>query len=199
VVRSVAILIVVAWSGVCAAEVLNPGFETTYAGLPMPRPLPTFWSRIDHPSFNSYCTNMWSTEGRLGVGMFNRIGKAVSRGNSQGFYQFVDVTGIGSIEFDARLMALPVGAGPFAHFEACFLVDGVVLWSRNADGVYCDQQVDVSNLAGWRRIDFRTTAVDAGTFGAAYWTVWDNLRLIEKPKIHPGCHQSRSGHLEPQE
>jgi hypothetical protein len=115
--------------------------------------------------------------------MFNRIGKAVNAGNCQSFYQFVDLTGIGSIEFDARLMALPGGA--FAHFEASVLVDGVVLWSRNTDGVYRDQQIDVPNLAGWHRVEFRNMAVDAGVFGTAYWTVWDNLRLIEGLKAIP--------------
>lgn len=181
--RSLVILIILVWSGACAAEVLNPGFETTYAGLPYPRPLPQFWTRIDHPSFNSYCASLWYTEGQLSVAMFNRIGRAVNSGDFQGFYQLVDLTGIGSIEFDARLSARPEGA--FEHFEASLLVDGVVLWSRNADGVYLNQQVDVSSLGGWRRVEIRNTAVDANSYGAAYWTEWDNVRLAEGPKTVP--------------
>lgn len=195
VVRSLVILIVLAGSGVCAAEVLNPGFETTYAGLPWPRPLPQFWTRIDHPSFNSYCTNLWRTEGQVSVGMFNRIGKAVNPGNSQGFYQFVDLTGIGSIQFDVHLTARP--AGVFEHFQASFLVDGAVRWSQNVDGTYHDQQVDVSNLAGWHRIEIRNTAVDAGMYAAACWTEWDNLRLIQAPTSIPAVIRLDPGILNP--
>jgi hypothetical protein len=127
--------------------------------------------------------------------MFNRIGKAVNPGNCQGFYQFVDLTGISSIEFDVRLTARPQGV--FAHLEAAFLVDGVVLWSRSADGVYRDQQVDVPNLAGWHRIEFRNTAVEAGTFGVAYWTEWDNFRLIRGPTAIPAVINLAPGILNP--
>ncbi len=194
-VRSLSILIVLVGSTVCAADVLNPSFETTYAGLPWPRPLPQFWSRIDHSSFNSYCTNQWATEGQYSVAMFNKIGRPVSPGNSQGFYQFVDLTGIGSIEFDVCLTAQPQGA--FAHFEASLQVDGVVLWSRSTEGVYRDQQVNVSNLAGWHRLEIRNTAVDAGTFGAAYWTDWDNVRLVQGPTIIPAVINLDPGILNP--
>jgi hypothetical protein len=127
--------------------------------------------------------------------MFSRIGRTVARGNSQGFYQIVDLTGIASIEFDVRLTARPQGL--FEHFEASFLVDGAVLWSRNADGAYLDQKVDVSNLAGWRRIEFRNKAIDAGTFGVAYWTEWDNVRLVEKPKTIPALISLQPGILNP--
>lgn len=193
VIRLLGILIVLVWSGVCAADVLNPGFEMTknVGG----RLLPQGWANIDHPSFNSYCKNLWYTEGLQSAGMFNRIGRPVKPGDRQSFYQFVDLTGIGSIEFDVHLIARPQGL--FEHFEASFLVDGVVLWSRSADGVYRDQEVDVSNLAGWHRIEFRNTAVEAGTFGAAYWTEWDNFRLIEGPKAIPAVIDLNPGILNP--
>jgi hypothetical protein len=127
--------------------------------------------------------------------MFSRIGRAVARGNSQGFYQFIDLTGIGSIKFDVNLEARP--AVLFEHFEAVFLVDGVVRWSRSAGGIYRDQEVDVSNLAGWHRVEFRNRAVDAGTFGAAYWTEWDNLRLVEGLKAIPAVISLDPGILNP--
>jgi len=175
-------LIVLVWSGVCAADVLNGSFETTYNGLPSPRLLPASWPHIDHLSFNSYCTKMWSTDGEFSAALFSRL-SSVSRsysfkiGDYQNFMQVVDLTGIGSIVFDARLAALPSGA--FEHFEASFLVDGVPLWKQTGDGVYTDQKVNVSHLAGWHRIEIRNMALDSGTFDTAYWTLWDNVRLVE--------------------
>ena len=181
--RFAAMLLVLAWSGVCAADILNPGFETTYAGLPWPRPLPLYWARVDHPSFNSYCSNLWSTDGARSAALFSRIGKTVSPGNYQSFHQYVNLTGIGSIEFDVRLSARP--AGRFEHFEAVLLIDGVPCWNRSADGLYRDQQVNVASLAGWHRLEIRNRAVEAGVFGAAYWTEWDNLRLVKGPPVIP--------------
>jgi hypothetical protein len=175
-----AVAIILAWSSVCAAGVLNPSFETYYMGLPWPRQLPQNWYHADHPSFNSYCTNTWSTEGGLSAGLFSRLGKPVSAGNYENFYQFVDFTGIGSIVFDVRLVALPAGA--FEHFQASLLVDGATLWSRNASGIYTNQQVNVGKMAGWHRIEMRLSALDTGQFPLAYWTQWDNLRLVEGPK-----------------
>jgi hypothetical protein len=171
------ILTLLMWSGVYAAEVQNSSFETTYMGTPFPRLLPQGWWHVDHASFNSYCTSQWSTNGTLSAALLSRIGRAVSRGNYQSFYQYVDLTGIGTIEFDVRMAAVPEGA--FEHFEASFLVDGVPLWSQDAAGVYLDQKASVAGMAGWHRIEMRNTAVDAGTFSASYSTQWDNVRLIE--------------------
>jgi hypothetical protein len=174
-----AVGIILAWSSVCTAAIPNPSFETTYAGLPWPRPLPQNWWHIDHPSFNSYCTNMWATDGGLSAGMFSRIGKSVAPGNYQSFYQFVNLTGIRSIVFDVRLAAYP--AGTFAHFEASVLVDSVPLWTKSDGGVYLNQQVDVGAMANWHRLEIRVKAQDSGSFPLAYWTQWDNLRLVEGP------------------
>lgn len=184
-VRSLVIPIILVWSGACAADILNPGFEMIDVNKQRVtgRALPLSWTNSDHSSFNSYCTNWWSTAGQLSAAMYSRIGKYVVPGNSQGFYQIADLTGMGSIKFDVNLEARPEGS--FGHFEAVLLVGGVVRWSRNAGGVYRDQVVDIANLAGWQRIEFRLRALEAGTFGTAYWTEWDNFRLIEKPKIIP--------------
>ncbi len=192
-VRSLVIPIVLVWSGVCAADIVNPSFETTryLSG----RVLPLSWTPTDNLSFNSYCTNLWCSAGQLSVAMFNRIGRTVAPGSSQGFYQFVDLTGMGRIKFDINLEARPQGL--FEHFDAVLLVDGVVLWSRSTGGIYRDQEVDVSNLTGWHRIDLRNRAIDAGAFGSAYWTEWDNLRLIEKPKIIPAVISLDPGILNP--
>jgi len=178
-----AALMIVVWSGACPAEVLNPSFETTYLGTPYPRLLPQCWMHADHPSFNSYCTKLWSTDGGSSAALVSLIGKTFSPGNRETFYQIVDLTGIGSIEFDVSLAVYP--AGVFDHFEAAFLVDGVPLWSQTAGGVYRDQQVNVAALRGWHRIEMRSLALDAGAFSVAYWTQWDNLRLVQGPTTVP--------------
>jgi hypothetical protein len=177
VIRSLVLATILVGSSVCVADPLNPSFETTYMGTPWPRPLPSYWGHMDHPSFNSYCTDVWSTDGAQSAAMFNRIGKTVAPGNYQSFNQYVDLTGVGSIEFDVCLTARPEGT--FAHFEASFRVDGVPLWSSRTHGVHRDQRVDVSKLAGWHRLEIRSTAVEAGTFMTAYWTEWDNLRMVQ--------------------
>jgi hypothetical protein len=111
--------------------------------------------------------------------MFSRINKTFMPGNYQSFHQFVDLTGISSVEFDVRLAAYP--SGTFGHFEAVFLVDGTPLWSQKEGGVYLNQQVNVGNKPGWHRIELRLRALENGPYNLAYWTQWDNLRLIEGP------------------
>ncbi len=174
-----AVGIILAWSSVCTAAILNPSLETTYSGTPYPRPLPQNWWHTDNPSFNSYCTSLWATQGTLSAGLFSRVGKSFVPGSYQSFYQFVDLTGIANIVFDARLAALP--AGPFEHFEASFLVEGVPLWTKSEAGVYLNQQVNVAGMASWHRVEFRVKARDSGPFPLAYWTQWDNFRLVEGP------------------
>jgi len=183
VVRLSAVLIVVVWSGVSAAEVFNPSFEVTYPVLGRARPVPQNWWRADHPSFTSYCTDLWSTDGALSAALLTRANKTVNRGNHQSFYQLVDLTGMSSIVFDVALTASPAGA--FEHFEASFLVDGVPVWSANEEGVYYDQEVSVLGLSDWHFLEMRLTALDAGAFTLTYWTLWDNIRLVEAPVAIP--------------
>jgi len=179
-------LFVLVGASVCPAQIQNPSFEMTYDGLPWPRPLPTGWGemRTDHPSFNSLCTDLWSTDGELSAGLHSRINFTVSRGNYQSFGQWVDLTDIGSIVFDVRLAAYP--AGEFANFEASLVVSipylgvpPVALWQQAVGGVYLNQQVDVSHLSGWYFLEIRNTAQVAGKFPLAYWTQWDNFRFAE--------------------
>jgi hypothetical protein len=165
---------------VCAAAVPNPSFETYYLGTPYPRQLPTSWWHTDHPSFNSKCTGQWSTDGILSAGLYSLVNKPINPGNFEGFHQFVDLSGIGSIVFDVRLAAYP--EGNFEHFTAMLLVDNEPMWSKTAGGVYLNQQVKVQNKTGYHRVELRITAADAGMFPLAYWTQWDNIRLIEAPK-----------------
>jgi hypothetical protein len=169
----IAMLILVG-AGVCPADIVNPSFESFFTILGRGL-MPEYWGRVDHPSFNSYCTNSWATEGTLSVGLFNKIGSTVSIGNYQGFNQWVDLTDKSSIEFDVRLVAIP--AGEFANFEASLLIGGAVVWRQTTGGVYLDQRVNVKALTGWHRLEIRNTALAPGAFSLAYWTQWDNLRL----------------------
>lgn len=206
----VMILILLMGSGVSAVEVLNPSFETTTGTYY--RPLPRNWFHLDEPSsFNSYCSNSWKTNGTLSAGLFSLMKKPVTRGKYQNFFQeSVDLTGIATIKFDVRLAVLPpppTYSGPFEHFEAFFLVDGVPLWSQRVGGVYLDQEVNVAGMGGSRTIDghtlyghkieMRITALDTGTFGAAYWTQWDNIRLIEGQPTIPAVVDLDPGTLNP--
>ncbi len=167
----------------CGADIVNPSFETTYPGLPWPRPLPAGWIRADNPSFNSYCTPVWHTDGAQAAGLFSRLGYSVYQDSYQGFHQWVDLTGVGSIEFDVRLAAYP--SGVFEHFQAEFLVGTEILWSETENGVHPNQKVNVSGKAGWHRIEIRIKALESGQFPLAYWTQWDNLRLVAGPATVP--------------
>jgi hypothetical protein len=126
--------------------------------------------------------------------------KPVTAGKHQSFFQeSVDLTGIATIKFDVRLVAFPDQTKPFAHFEASFLVDDVPLWKQTVGGTvggeYLDQEVNVAGLGSSRiidgyelyghKIEMRITALDSNDvgFNLAYWTQWDNLRLIEGPKV----------------
>jgi hypothetical protein len=172
--------IVLVWSSVCAAGVMNPSFETYYLGTPYPRQLPSNWWHTDHPSFNSKCTNQWITDGNFSAGLYSLVNKPISPGNFESFYQFVDLTGIGSIQFDVRLAAYP--SGVFEHFRAVLMVDGAPLWTQTQGGVYLNQQAKVQNLTGYHRMEMRVVALDGGAYPLAYWTQWDNIRLVEGPK-----------------
>ncbi len=164
-------------SGASAAMLLNPSFEATHHGIPYERLLPDNWRNQDGPSFYWYCYNLWHTDGTWSVALFSQKKLPITRGTYQSIFQedYVDLTGIGTIKFDVELTS----SVPFEHFEASFLVDRVPLWSQRVGGVYLDQEVNVAGMVGRHRIEMRITALDTGTFGATYWTVWDNLRLIE--------------------
>lgn len=175
-----AVLIVTVWSGVSSAQMLNPSFEETYEGLPAPRPLPLYWGKVEHPSFNSFCTDVWCTDGVRSAALVSRAGAAVNPGDYEAFRQVVDLTGVGCLVFDVALTGESGGA--FEHFEASLLIDGVPVWSADTQGIYTDQEVDVSSLAAdYHVIEMHITAAEAGTFDEAYWAMWDNLRLEEAP------------------
>lgn len=184
-----AVLIVAVCSGVGAAQVLNPSFETTFTILGRAQPLPQDWWRMDHSSFSSYGTDLWSTDGDLSAALLSRTGKPFRAGNYQSFFQWgVDLTGVNRIVFDVRLMA---SAGVFDHFEAAFLIDGDPVWWADAEGDYYDQQVSLAGLPEYwwgHFLEIRLTALDttdALGFSESYWAFWDNIRLVTGPTTIP--------------
>jgi hypothetical protein len=146
----------------------------------------------DYLFFDSYCVlyseeepDSWPTDGTVAACLLSRPGK-VFEGRYQSFWQFVDLTGMGVLVFDAMLEA---SSGPFAHFEASVLVDDVPLWSAVVEGVYLSQEIDLSNLPevyemyglpgpGWHIIELRLTALEDGEFAESYLVYWDNMVLL---------------------
>lgn len=191
----VAVLAALLWSGVCTAQITNPSFESTYAGLPYPRPLPSTWARVDDPSFNSYCAESWFTDGAVSACLYSLPEASFEPGQYQSFYQFVDLTGMGVLAFDAMLMADP--SGPFAYFEASVLVDDVPLWSAVVEGEYLGQEVDISGLSDWHMVELRLTALESGTFDGSYLAFWDNMMLLEGPKTIEAAIDLDPGTLNP--
>jgi hypothetical protein len=179
-------------SGVSVAGVRNPSFEeTTTVYWPVQRVLPASWGHVDEKvCFNSYCSQSWKTDGTWSAALFSLMNRSVTRDRFQSFSQSqVDLTGIGAIKFDVDLTVRPYG-GTFEHFRASFLVDGVPLWSQTVGGEYLDQEVNVAGLGAGpivngfptgHTIELRITALEDSAlgFGSAYWTLWDNIRLIE--------------------
>ncbi len=190
----VMLLILLMGSGVSAGVLPNPSFEARYSAPPYERP--QSWLREGDSCFSwrSYSNlngSGWSTDGTWSVAQFNLATTRVTGGQYQSLFQDmgVDLTGIGTIKFDAQLAVFPIGSpASFAHFEASFLVDRVPLWSQKVGGEYRDQEVSVAGLAGRHRIEMRVTAVDTSGstgFGRAYWVLWDNIRLIKGQVIVP--------------
>ncbi|MEN6423834.1 MAG: hypothetical protein ABFE13_00615 [Phycisphaerales bacterium] len=188
-----AVLIALLWSGVCAAqiptEIQNPSFEETYEGVPYD--LPSWWTLDGYSSFYSFSTDFWTdfwpTDGDLSVCVCSRGGIGILNGEYQGFYQIVDLTGVGGIIFDAMLLASDDGG--WAPFEASFVVtsleDGTsaTVWSKSAEDKYLDQVADVSAFTGPCLLELRlmSTANAVEGYNAEYAVFWDNFAFFEAP------------------
>jgi hypothetical protein len=184
-VRYLAVLALLLWPAVSAADFLNGSFEQSYSITPRPDSVAQYWRlrNADYTMFGSQVTSVWKTDGLRSVGLFSRYGRSFAAGNYQGIYQMVDLTGMAELVFDVRLASY--GSTTFAafdNFEAALLVDEVPLWRQTADGAYLDQHVDVSTLPGLHYVELRITAKTAGQFNVADWVQWDNLRMVKAPE-----------------
>jgi hypothetical protein len=171
-------------SSVFAAEIANPSFQITYEGTPEPRPLPENWECIDCFSFNSYCSDLWSTDGDLAACLFSLQDQDIYKDSYQSFWQWVDLTDVNGIVFDAMLQASD--GGTFGPFTASFIVTPVEtgiewpLWTQIDAGEYLDQVVDVSSFTGVCVIELRLTATEDCWFDdVQYAAFWDNLGFCE--------------------
>jgi hypothetical protein len=184
-VRYTILLALLLWPAVSAADFQNGGFEQYRSVTPYPDSVPLYWRLkiLNQTAFGSEVPTVWKTENQRCAGVFSRTSRPVTAGSYQGIWQDVDLTGIASIVFDARLAAYgSTTLTTFDNCEASLLVDDVPLWTRTADGTYLNQQVDVSRLPGLHRVELRNTARVTGQFDVAYWTQWDNLRLLKMPE-----------------
>lgn len=180
--RFLSLAVLLGATGLCHADILNPSFEQSYTQGTLQ--LPLHWNCNDHYAFGYYVSDSWSSDGTLSANIYSRISQIVQVGDYESLYQSVDLTQVDAIIFDAALSARGGVPDPvYEGFEAAFLVDGVVLWSETADGMYLDQQVDVSDLSGMHTIELRNTALVDGSCTVSSWTQWDNLRVIEAPEV----------------
>ena len=184
--RYLALLVVLLWPAVSAADFLNPSFEGTIQNVtPYPDTFPQYWRlrNTDHTLFGSQVTNAWKTDGVYAAGLYSRLRKTFAVGDSQSLWQSVDLTGMSGVMFDVRLASYGNSAFPtFMNFEAQVLVDNAVLWTQTVDGAYLNQQVDVSGMSGTHTVELRIRAVVDGPSQAANWVQWDNMRLVKMPE-----------------
>ncbi len=184
-VRYLALVALLLWPAVSAADFVNPGFEQSYSVTPYPDSVPQYWrlTNADRTIFGSQVNYVWKTEGSRSAGLFSRYGRFFTAGSYQGIYQMVNLTGMASIAFDVRLAAYGSTVyTTFNNFEASVLVDNVPLWTQTVDGTYLNQEVDVSNLSELHRVELRITAKTTGQFYVANWVQWDNVRLVKMPE-----------------
>jgi len=180
-VRGIVVLVALLCASLCQAKIANPGFENARSkySLPYYACYPYSWSRTAaRPGFGLGTTEDWNSEGVRSARIYGCFNQAVAAGDYMSFYQTVDLTGISTIVFDAKLAAFPWGL--FKNFEAALLVQDQVVWSQTEDGYYKDVQVDVSRFSGWCRIELRCQAlVSTSRLDASYHALWDNLRTVE--------------------
>lgn len=183
-VRYLAVLSLLLWPAVSAADFQNGSFEQSYSVTPYPDSVPQYWrlENTDRTIFGSQVTYAWKTEGSRSAGLFSRFGRSFTAGNYQSLYQMVNLTGMAAIAFDVRLAAYGSTIyTKFDNFEAVLLVDDVPLWTQTVDGTYLNQQVDVSNLSDLHRVELCIRARVTGQFNVANWVQWDNVRLVKMP------------------
>ncbi|HWN93701.1 MAG TPA: M36 family metallopeptidase [Methylomirabilota bacterium] len=86
--------------------------------------------------------------------------------------QVVNMTGMGTLVFDASLFA-PGGWSSRINGEV--RIDGVIRWTQTAAGIYTNQFIDVSALTGPHTLELRSQVLVPGAF-ASHWVMFDNLR-----------------------
>jgi hypothetical protein len=135
------------------ATIQNASFESFDSGL-----RPTGWAYVASgtPAAQGFVSADWVTEGAWALKISSPTQN--SPGTNVGVAQDVDLTGVLSLEFDARI-SLAAGNGCYLDL---LIYDGpggagipTAYWSRSQTGTWLDESIDVSHLSGVHTIEFR--------------------------------------------
>lgn len=99
---------------------------------------------------------------------YSFAGSTVTPGAYARLYQFIDLTGGTTFEFDAKIVAT-------GSIQAQVRIDGVTLWSASTPGNYLNQSVNISGYTGVHVVELRGAIVSSTS--DSQWVLWDNLRL----------------------
>jgi hypothetical protein len=164
-----------------AALITNPSFEVDgYVDLWSSNA--TGWiDNVGSAKFSGVITDTnFHTDGSHGVA----LSTSATSGYGQSYVylsQSVDLTGVSSVMFDAKLSVLEAHAWE-SKFEADFYIDSTKKWSQQSIGTYLNQSFDVSSLSGMHTIEFRLQANLQGLAGYTNRYEFDNVRLISAPE-----------------
>lgn len=165
------VLVLVLGISVMGGPIQNPSFESLFQN----------WDGTKPPEYGWQIRTDWVTDGAYSMNLYSSTNTTFSGGSYVALYQDVDLTGIVSISFDCKLSAWAGGLPQtFEHFKASLLIGGSEYWSSASSGTYLDNTVGV-DLPGVHRVEFRTQALESGTFSTSYWTQWDNFRTVPGP------------------
>jgi hypothetical protein len=181
-----AVLAAMGWiaaPGIAAAAIANPSFEADGENFffTLTR-FPIGWGGAPGGGGHKgqVATGLGETDGSHAADLFIAASGAAPGADAfpARLTQSVDLTGVEVLAFDARLLA-EIGWNPLVIAD--FRIDGVVMWSRTANGVFLDQTIDVSALSGVHEIEFRLTANASGPSTAGHNFFIDNLREVQPP------------------
>jgi hypothetical protein len=165
-----------------AALVTNPSFEAD-GNIYLDSSNATRWS--DNIGSSKFLGDIWNTnfhtDGSRGVILYTTATSGYSANSYAYLSQSVDLSGISSVMFDAKLSVLEAGAWE-SSFEADFYVDSTKEWSRQLTGTYLDQSIDVAGLSGMHTIEFRLQANSSGPAGYTNQYEFDNVRVTSVPE-----------------
>lgn len=121
------------------------------------------------------------TQGSRGVAFSTSVSSYYYENGYINLHQSVDLSGVSSLLFDAKLSVLDTDAWE-SDFEAAFFVDSVKKWSRQAIGTFMNQSIDVTGLIGNHTIEFRLQANSTGLADYTNRFEFDNVRVTLVPE-----------------
>jgi hypothetical protein len=165
-------------------SIINPSFELD-GNIFLNAADATGWQDNvgEYPYFEGRIWDVCHIAGSYGALLLADSGGHWNAGDNVYINQTIDLTGIQSIAFDAKLLAKPNNIWP-SFLEADFYVDSTKAWSKQTSGDYLTELIDVTGLTGAHKIEFRLQA--ANTFNGSLlddvWYEFDNVRLVAIPE-----------------